>query len=79
MYLSVYELNRDQMRELKERYLTQLADEGSFAEVMDVDYDAPSYWDIMHADDIVPDDVIYKQCEGVSFVPDDFFCTAAVC
>ena len=37
------------------------------------DYDEPSYWDLAHADDIVPDDVIFKNYEGVEFVNDDFF------
>ena len=74
--MDVRELNRDQMIELKQRYLEQLADEGSYAEVMGVDYDEPSYWDVAMADEIVPDDVIFRAHEGVSFVPDDFFCTA---
>lgn len=56
----------------------KLADEGTFAEVMDVDYDAPSYGDLANADEIVPDDVIGREYEGVCFVEDDFFCTAKV-
>lgn len=74
--MDVHDLSRDQLIELKQRYLSQLADEGSFAEVMDCDYDEPSYWDLANADDIVPDCVIFKNYEGVCFVPDDFFCTA---
>ena len=61
--------------ELKQNYLEQLADEGSYAEVLDVDYNEPSYCDLANADEIVPDDVIFYEYEGVSFVPDDFFCT----
>ena len=75
--MDVHELTRDQLTELKCNYLTQLADEGSYAEVLDVDYDEPSYWDLANADEIVPDDVIFRQYEGVCFVKDDFFCTAA--
>ena len=71
--MDVRELNKDQMLELKQRYLNQLADEGNYAEVLGVDYDEPSYWDLAHADEIVPDDVIFRQYEGVLFVPDDFF------
>ena len=74
--MDVHDLSRDQLVELKQNYLSELADEGSFAEVMDCDYNEPSYWDFAMADEIVPDDVIFKNYEGVCFVPDDFFCTA---
>ena len=74
--MNVTELSREQLTELKCNYLEQLADEGSYAEVLDVDYNEPSYSDLANADEIVPDDVIFKNYEGVCFVPDDFFCTA---
>ena len=74
--MNVTELSREQLTELKCNYLEQLADEGSFAEVLDVDYNEPSYSDLANADEIVPDDVIFWNYEGVCFVPDDFFCTA---
>ena len=74
--MNVRDLSKEQMHELKERYLLELADEGSFAEVMGVENDEPSYGDLADADDIVPDDVIFKDYEGVDFVNDDFFCTA---
>lgn len=70
--MEVRELNKEQMLELKQNYLTQLADEGSYAEILDCDHDEPSYWDLAHADEIVPDDVVYRAYEGVCFVPDDF-------
>lgn len=73
--MRVTELSRDQLVELKQNYLSELADEGSYAEVMDCDYDEPSYWDLANADDIVPDDVVFRNYDGVSFVTDDFFCT----
>ena len=76
--MDVRELSKDQMHELKERYLMKLADEGSYAEVMDCDYNEPSYWDLANADEIVPDDVIFREYDGVWFVPDDFFCTASL-
>jgi len=74
--MEVSELNRNEILELKQRYLNKLADEGSYAEVMGCDYDEPSYWDIAHADEIVPDDVIFREHEGTHFVKDDFFCNA---
>lgn len=74
--MRVTELSLDQLVELKQNYLSELADDGSFAEVMDCDYNEPSYSDLANADDIVPDDVVFRNYEGVCFVPDDFFCTA---
>ncbi len=68
----VTELSREQLTELKGRYLVLLADEGSFAEVMGKDYDAPSYWDMVNADDIVSDDVVFLEWEGVNFTAEDF-------
>ena len=76
--MTIKELSKDQLHELKERYLMKLADEDTFAEVMGVDYDAPSYGDLANADEIVPDDVIEREYESVCFVDDDFFCAANV-
>lgn len=76
--MEVRELNKEQMLELKQRYLIQLADEGSYSEVMGVDYNEPSYWDLADADEIVPDDVVFENYADICFVRDDFFCTAAV-
>lgn len=76
--MTIKDLSKDQLHELKERYLMKLADEGAFAEVMDVDYDEPSYEDLANADDTVPDDVIEREYEGVCFVEDDFFFTANI-
>lgn len=69
--MTVYELNRDQLIQLKQNYLCQLADEGCYAEVRGVDYDEPSYDDLMLADDIVPDDVIFRNYDGY-FTEEDF-------
>jgi hypothetical protein len=72
MIMNVRELNREQLKELKERYMIQLADAGEFAEVMGVDYDAPSYGDMANADELVPDEVVFRQWDGVYFVEEDF-------
>ena len=76
--MNVRDLSREQLAELKQNYLEQLANEGSYAEILDCDYDEPSYWDLAHADEIVPDDVVFENYAGVCFVRDDFFCTATV-
>ena len=74
--MDVHDLSSEQMLELKQHYLEQLASEGSFAEVMDCDYNEPSYYDLANANEIVPDDVVFHEYDGIKFVPDDFFCTA---
>lgn len=76
--MTIKDLSKDQLYELKQRYLMKLADEGTSAEVMDVDYDEPSYEDLANAGDTVPDDVIEREYEGVCFVENDFFCTANI-
>ena len=73
-YVDVHDLCRDCLVELKQDYLVQLADEGVFAEVMEVDYDFPALDDFADADDLVPDDVVFEHYAGIGFVPDDFFC-----
>ena len=74
--MNVYDLSREQLIELKCDYMSELVNEGIFAEITGRDYDEPSYEDIANADEIVPDDVIFRNYEGVEFVPDDFFCSA---
>ena len=73
--MDVRDLNREQLTELKQHYMVQLTNEGTFAEIVGRDYDAPSMEDLANADDIVPDDVIFRNYEGINFVADDFFCT----
>lgn len=70
--MNVFELNREQLIQLKQNYLVQLADEGLFAEMFGVDYDAPSWGDMANADELVPDDVIFEHYRDSRFVTDDF-------
>lgn len=70
--MNVRELNKEQMTFLKQAYMTRLANEGTFAEVFKVDYDEPSYGDLANADELVPDDVIFDNYDGIDFVEDDF-------
>lgn len=74
--MTVQELNNEQKKELKGNYLIAMADDGSFSEVADKDYDSPSYADMINVDEIVSDDMIYEYYEGIEFTNDDFFCTA---
>ena len=67
------ELTRDQLIQLKQDYMVQLADCGEFAEVMGVDYDEPSYGDLVNADELIPDDVIKEHYGDIWFYEDDFW------
>lgn len=66
------ELTRDQLIQLKIHYMTELVNAGEFAEVMNVDYDEPSYGDLADADDLIPDDVIFEHYGDMEFSEDDF-------
>lgn len=66
------ELTRDQRIFLKCAYMVELVNEGTFAEVMNVDYDEPSWGDLDHADELIPDDVIEEHYGNICFSKDDF-------
>ena len=66
------ELNTRQKHFLAEAYLCKLADEGVYAEVMGVDYDAPGYRDLANALKLVPEDVLSREYGDCVFTEDDF-------
>lgn len=78
MHLSVNDLTRDQIVELKQNYLERLADEGCLNEVLyddaeaDETADGVSYEELANADALVSDDVIFREYEGTVFTEDDF-------
>jgi|P1105metagenome_2_1110788.scaffolds.fasta_scaffold00387_52 hypothetical protein len=74
--MDVRELSRDQLIELKCQYMAELVNEGTFAEVMGVENNEPSYGDLAEADQNISDEFIFEHYNGVHFVNDDFFCTA---
>jgi len=76
--MDVTELTREQLSELKCNYMTELVNEGTFAEVMNCDYNEPSCDDIANADELISDEFIMEHYAGINFVNDDFFCTTNV-
>ena len=62
--MTVYDLNRDQLEELKTRYYADKVGR-------DISYD-----EISNIDELVSDSEIYAEYAGTDFVPDDFFCSA---
>lgn len=63
--MTVYDLNRDQLIELKQRYLMDTSADGNV-----------SYDEMADADELVSDEEIFKASRHLEFVPDDFFCSA---
>ena len=77
--MTVYELTRDQLDELKESLFWQLLDtddEQPFA--ISDSFLQKITPDLLNADfpDEIPDNIIYQVYAGIDFVNDDFFCTA---
>lgn len=63
-YKLVQDLSEEELLELKYRYRDMLMESGEFEEVFGED---------LNPED-VPDDVIFRNWEYVSFVEDDFWC-----
>jgi len=73
--MTVSELNREQLDELKRNYYSQLVNEGYFAEVMNVDIDEPSYEMLVNVNEYISDEFILENYDGITFTEDDFFCS----
>ena len=74
--MTARDLPRDCLVELKQNYMMELVDEGTFGEIVygDASITHPAWGDMIDADEIVPDDVIFEYYDGIDFVKDDFFC-----
>lgn len=59
---TVKELTRDEVNELKSAFLTKLKEDES-----------PSYQDYANVENI-PDEIIFEEYAGITFVKEDFFC-----
>ena len=74
--MTVRDLKREQLKELKGNYLVELDNEGQLEEVVGID--AISYGVLADIDEIVPDNVVFEHYDGFTFGVDDFFCTAGM-
>lgn len=63
MYVS--ELNREQLTELKQSFLSQQNEENG---------NGTSYDELSRADSIISDEMIYEAYSGINFTEDDFYC-----
>ena len=61
--MSVTELNREQLTELKQAYLTELFDRDGLE---------PSWGELADADQLIPDAELFEAYEGCIFAPGDF-------
>jgi hypothetical protein len=59
--MTVHDLNREQLTEIKERYY------------IDHHPDGVSYGELADIDALVSDDEVFTEYEGIEFVPDDFW------
>ena len=66
--MTVRDLNREQLDELKQAYACQLMDCGEDEEVMGIGYE-----ELVDAS-FIPDDIIFNHYDGVWFTAEDFFC-----
>ena len=66
--MTVYELNRDQLEELKQRYYSDV--------LLEEEDRTPSYYELSNIDDYVSDQTVFDEYDNDTFVNDDFFCTA---
>ena len=65
--MTVRELNRDQLTELKQRMVDD--------EINETEGRSASYGELADAESI-PDEKVFEHYAGTEFVEDDFFCTA---
>ena len=61
--MSITDLNREQLTELKQAYLTELLDRDGLE---------PSWGELADADRLIPDAEIFEAYEGFIFSPGDF-------
>lgn len=71
--MTVRNLNRKQLVEIKQNYLSQLEEEGILQEM--IEEESLSYDVLSRADEIVPDNVIWEHYDGITFTEEDFFCS----
>lgn len=62
--MTVQELNRDQLIQLKQQMLM---------ERMDAEGDSPSWGELADADSLISDEDVQSQFSGTIFTPDDFW------
>jgi len=65
--VSVKELSREQLEELKQAHLCLVLE--------DIEGRAPSCGELARADEIISDETVYNVYAGTVFSADDFFCT----
>ena len=65
--MKVTELNREQLIELKQNYLTEIMDRRTG--------ESPSLGELAEANETVSDEEIFKFYADTEFVPDDFSCS----
>ena len=65
--MKVTELNEEQLKEAKQRYLCEIAD----TRIME----RPYYGELANIDELVTDEEVFEYYSGIEFVPEDFLCS----
>lgn len=65
--MTVMELNRNQLTELKQRMVDD--------EISETEGRSASYGELANAESI-PDEKVFERYDGIKFAEEDFFCTA---
>lgn len=68
--MTVQELSKEQYKELCQAYITEFWVDNEHGTT------SPSMGELVCADELVAQDVIFNHYEGINFTDDDFFCTA---
>lgn len=66
--MTVRELSAEQLEELKQTYLDQ--------HIYELYGRSASLYELLYADETVPNREVYEFYEGIVFTDDDFWCTA---
>lgn len=69
--MTVADLSRAQLVTLKQFYMSELVNEGAYAEIMGVEWDEPSWGELAAADELIPDETVFEHYAGITFSDDD--------
>ena len=75
------ELSPEQKHDVRENYMVKLADEGRFIKTIygenaDELERGPTQGELCDADQLISDEEMKLECEGIEFVAEDFLCSS---
>ena len=75
------ELSPEQKHDVKKKYMVRLADKGRFIKIIygenaDEPERGPTLGELCDADQLISDEEMKRECEGIEFVAEDFSCSS---